>query len=55
MKQKLKDGFEYDWVSLNSRRFHRWGAGVGKYIKHNLNKRNRKDGKKAVQEELKND
>lgn len=45
MKQKLKSGWEWDWVSLRARKFLKWNSGVGKYIKKRMNKRIRKEGK----------
>lgn len=45
MKQKLKSGYEWDWLS-NWRKYYNWNAGVGKYI----NKRFRKQGKLEVRE-----
>lgn len=46
-KQKIKDGFEWDWISnWRKRGIIRFNAGVGKYIKRRLNKRMRRDGKK---------
>jgi hypothetical protein len=44
MKQKLKGGFEWDWTG-KYRHIHKWGAGVGKYIKRRMNKRFRKEWK----------
>ncbi len=49
-RQKLKDGWEWDWVSLRARRFSRWKSRVGKSIKRRLNKRERKDVKKEIKE-----
>lgn len=48
VKQKLKDGFEQDWVSRYWRSVTNWNPGVGKYIKRRLNKRFRKDGKRQA-------
>lgn len=45
MKQKLKGGFEWDWVSVRWRRLMNWNSGVGKSIKRKMNKRIRKEGK----------
>jgi len=47
MKQKLKGGFEWDWLGKH-RHIHSWGAGVGKYIKRRMNKRIRKDSKHGI-------
>lgn len=51
-KQKLKSGWEWDWVSLYSRRITGWKAGVGKYIKKRMSKRRRADGKQEVRKVL---
>ena len=50
MKQELKSGWEYDWVSKRARRFLKWKAGVGAYVKRRLNKRNRKLNKRLTKE-----
>ena len=48
MKQKLKGGAEWDWVSKRWRRvlcYMQNHTGVGKKIKRGMNKRIRKEGK----------
>ena len=51
MKQKLKSGWEWDWIHLSSRRVHSFKAGVGRYIKKQMNKRQRKEGKQEIRDE----
>ena len=53
MKQKLKQGAEWDWVSSFWRRhlcYLQNHTGIGKRIKRAMNKRIRREGKDACQE-----
>jgi hypothetical protein len=52
MKQKLKGGDEWDWVSKYWRKMFRWHPGEGKIVKRRMNKRARKEAKQAVYDEL---
>lgn len=48
-KQKLKDGWEWDWTGKN-RHIHSWWAGMGRRIKRKMNKRARQEAKRECDE-----
>ena len=48
LKQKLKSGWEFD--VLYARKWHKFNAGICKYVKKCLNKRFRKEGKNLNEE-----
>ena len=50
MKQKLVDGWEFDWCSRAWRSVTSWKPGQGKYIKRKMNKRLRKEGRKDIEQ-----
>jgi hypothetical protein len=44
-RQRLIDGWEWDWVSIGWRRVMNWKPGEGKRIKRKMNKRARRKAK----------
>lgn len=51
MKQEYKNGYEYD-ARHGSRKYHHWNAGALRYVKNNMTRRVRKDGKAEIVKEL---
>lgn len=48
-KQKLKDGFEWDWTSQYRKKgWLKFNPGVGRYIKRKMAKRDRRAAKQQV-------
>ena len=45
MKQKM-NGYECDWVSRYSRRILSWARGSSKFLKKQMNRRRRYEGKR---------